>query len=85
MCFRRKYQERVKITEYPLHQLIPLGRLEIHIALSNPNIDVRIFAQGCFVANTSLSYFEHDVEQDEIRKALLMILLLFAKIPNILE
>ena len=46
MCFRREYQKRVKITEYPLHQLIRLGRLEIHIALSNSNIDVRIFAQG---------------------------------------
>ena len=26
----------------PLHQLANLGRLEIHIALSNPNINVRI-------------------------------------------
>ena len=80
-----KISREFKIAEYPPHQLIGLGRLEIQIALSNPNIDVRIFAQGCCVANTRLSYFEHDVEQDEIRKALLMILLLFAKIPNILE
>ena len=71
--------------EYPLHQLIRLGRLEIVIALSNPSIDVRIFAQGYCVAIISLSYFEHDIEQDEMRKALLMIFLLFAKIPTILE
>ena len=42
-----------------------LGRLEIHIALPNPKIDVRIFAQGYFVA---IIYMEHD----EIRKALLI-------------
>ena len=45
MCFRQKYQENLKITEYPIHQLIRLGRLEVHIALSNPNIDVKILAQ----------------------------------------
>ena len=50
-----KYQGSLKIEEYPLHQLIRLGRLEIHIALSNPNIDVRIFAQGYCVAIVSLS------------------------------
>ena len=44
--FRQKYQENLKITEYPIHQLIRLGRLEVHIALSNPNIDVKILAQG---------------------------------------
>ena len=46
MCFRQKYQESLKITEYPIHQLIRLGRLEVHIAISNPNIDVNILAQG---------------------------------------
>ena len=35
-----------KIAEYPLHQLICLGLLEIHIALSNPSINVRTFSQG---------------------------------------
>ena len=66
------------MAEYLLYQLIRLSRLEIHIALSNPNIDVRIFAQGCYVAITSLSFFELDIEQGDICKALLMILLLFA-------
>ena len=37
--------------ENSLHQLI---RLEIHIALTNPNIDVRILAQGYCVAIISL-------------------------------
>ena len=32
-CFWQKYQESLKIVIYPLHQLIRLGRLEIHIAL----------------------------------------------------
>ena len=42
--------------EYPLHhdQLIRLGSLEIHIALSHLNIKVRIFAQGYCVAIVSL-------------------------------
>ena len=44
-----------KIAEYPLHQLLRLGRQEIHIALSNPNTDVRILAQGFCVAIVSLS------------------------------
>ena len=55
MCFRQKYQEGLKTAEYPLHQLIRLRRLEFHIALSNPNIDVRIFAEGYCVAIVSLS------------------------------
>ena len=33
ICFRRKYQESLKTAEYPLHQLIHLGRLETHIRL----------------------------------------------------
>ena len=41
------------------------GRSEIHIALPNPEIDVRIFAQGCCVAIIH-------IEQDEIPKALLI-------------
>ena len=43
------------MAEYPPHQLIHLGRLEIHIALSNPNIDVRILAHGFCVAIVSPS------------------------------
>ena len=44
-----------KIVEYSLHQLLRLGRQEIHIALSNLNTDVRILAQGFCVAIVSLS------------------------------
>ena len=44
---------------------MPLGRSEIHIALPNPIIDVKIFAQGYCVAI-------FHIEQDEIRKALLI-------------
>ena len=53
--------------------LIRLGRLEIHIAISNPHIDVRIFAQSYCVAIISLSLLRKllDIEEDEIRKALL--------------
>ena len=43
ICFKWKYQESLKIVEYPLHQLIQLGRLEIHISfplISFPYIDV---------------------------------------------
>ena len=48
------------MAEYPLHQLICLGLLEIHIALSNPSINVG--TPDC----------ELDMEQDEMRKALLI-------------
>ena len=53
-AFGRNIQ-RVKKEEYPLHELIRLGPQEIHIALSNPNIDVRILAQGYCVAIVSFS------------------------------
>ena len=56
MCFRRNYQESFEIAEYPFYQLTLLGRLEIHIALSNAaNIDVRILARGYCVAIVNLS------------------------------
>ena len=56
MCFRQKYQESLKITEYPIHRSwIRLGRPEVHIALSNPNIDVKILAQDYCFATVSLS------------------------------
>ena len=56
-CFRQlqKYQKSLKIAEYPLHQLICLGRLGISIALSNPNVDVRILNQCYCVAIVDLS------------------------------
>ena len=52
--------ERVKkiiiiIAEYPLHQLIRLGHLESHIALSNRNNDVRVLAQDYCVSIVSLT------------------------------
>ena len=48
--FRQKYQESFRTAEYPLHQLIRLGRLETHTTLSirNPRL-------GLFVAMVSLS------------------------------
>ena len=43
------------MAEYPLHQLIRLGRLEIDIALIlNLNLEVRIFSQGRIVTIVSL-------------------------------
>ena len=55
---RRKYQERLKIAEYLLHQLLLLGLLVIHIALSNPfNDDVRIIAL-CYIVLPSLVYLD---------------------------
>ena len=44
-----------KKAEYPLHQLIHPSHLETPIALSNPNIDVKVLAQGYCVAIVSLS------------------------------
>ena len=41
--------------EYPLHQLIRVGCLEINIALSNHGIDVRTITQGFCVAIIGLS------------------------------
>ena len=104
----KKYQESLKIVEYPLHQLIRLGRLEIHIALSlrasspiwasplarsretrftRPNRRACSQAISLFQIPTSMSesslrvtvlpsfivypYFELDIDQDEIGKALL--------------
>ena len=74
ICFQQKYQESTKLAEYPLHQLICLGLLEIHIAFSNPSISVRTFSQGYRVAIVSRSIpdCELDMEQDEMRKALLI-------------
>ena len=55
---RRKHQESFKTAEYLLHQLLLLGRLEIHIPLSNPfNVDVRILAL-CYIVLPSLVYLD---------------------------
>ena len=45
ICFLRKYQESLNIAEYPLHQIDMSGCIDIRIALSNPNIDVRFIEQ----------------------------------------
>ena len=42
---------------YLRHQQIRLGRLEIHIVFSNPNIDVRILAQGYCDAGADPGFF----------------------------
>ena len=55
ICFRRKYQESLKTAEYPLLQLMHVGRLEIHIRLWNPSINVRILAHCDCVVIVSLS------------------------------
>ena len=54
------------MVEYP----DSLGSLEIHITLTNRNIDVRVLAHGHVLP--SLAYSKLDIEQDEIRKALLI-------------
>ena len=54
----------------PLSQLIRLGRLEIHVALSNLKIDVRIVARVIVLPYLVYPYFELDIELDEIYKAL---------------
>ena len=55
--FRQKYQESLNMAAFPLHQLIHLGRLEIHITLWNSNIYARILADCNCVAIVSLSLF----------------------------
>ena len=54
------------MVEYP----DSLGSLEIHITLTNRSIDVRMLAQGHVLP--SLVYSKLDIEQDEIRKTLLI-------------
>ena len=54
--------------EYSLHHLIRLGHPEIHIGLSNLNIDVRILTHCNCVAVNSLSYSLRNIKQDEIGK-----------------
>ena len=56
-CFKQKYQKSKNIAEYPAHQLICLGRLEIHITF----LFLRVY-----------SYFELDKEQDLMGKPLLI-------------
>ena len=60
------------MVEFQLHQFIRLGNLEIHITLTNRNIDVRILAQGQVLPSLVYPYSKLDIEQDEIRRALLI-------------
>ena len=46
-----------------------LGCLEIHITLLNPNINV---SPGSGLPSLVYPYFKLDIEQDKIRKALLI-------------
>ena len=56
ICFRRHSREfKISGISTPLIVHLGLGRLEILIALSNPNIDVRILGQGYCVTIVSLS------------------------------
>ena len=48
--------------------MICLGRLEIHVALSHLNIELRILAQSYFVTILVYPDFELDTEQDKIGK-----------------
>ena len=54
LCHSREFKIRGISTPSIVH--LGLGRLEILIALSNPNIDVRILCQGYCVAIVSLSF-----------------------------
>ena len=54
-AFGKNIKRVKKRAEYPLRPLICLGRLEIHVALSTPNNDVRTLAQGYCIAIISLS------------------------------
>ena len=53
--FQQKYQESAQIAEYPVHLLIRLGRLEIHIAVSQIRSDARILVHGHCVVIVTLS------------------------------
>ena len=46
MLSAKTSREVKKYTEYPPHQMIRFGPSRDHIAISNPNIDVTILAQG---------------------------------------
>ena len=52
--------------------MICLVCLEIRIPLSNLNFDVRILVQGHCVVIVTLFYFKVDIEQDAMRKPLVI-------------
>ena len=54
----RDFISLFQIAPIDIYQLMILGRLEIHIALSNPpNIDVRILPQGIVLPSLVYPYF----------------------------
>ena len=67
ICFGKKYQDSLKIGEHPLHQLIRLDRLEIHTTFQIPRL-----LGDIVLPSLVYPYFELDIEQDEICKALLI-------------
>ena len=69
MVLAKISQELKKIVEYPLHQLLRPGCLEIHITLANPNINV---SSGSGLPSLVYPYFELDIELDKKHKALLI-------------
>ena len=69
MVLAKISQELKKIVEYPLHQLLRPGYLEIHITLANPNINV---SSGSGLPSLVYPFFELDIERDEKHKALLI-------------
>ena len=60
------------MSEYPFHQLIRLGRQEIHITVTNPITSMsQNVRSGLFTAvllSLVYPYSKLDIEQDEIRK-----------------
>lgn len=56
-AFGKNIKRGYKIVEYSVHPLICPGHLilEIHIALSNLNFDIRILVQGHCVVSIGLS------------------------------
>ena len=58
------------MSEYPFHQLIRLGRQEIHITVTNPITSMSECSLRVIVLLSLVyPYARLDIEQDEIRKA----------------
>ena len=58
------------MSEYPFHQLIRLGRQEIHITVTNPITSMSECSLRVIVLLSLVyPYAKLDIEQDEIRKA----------------
>ena len=70
ICFQKKYQESLKVSECPLHQLIRQGRPEIHIALLIPTSMSESFLRVIVLPSLVYPYFELVIGQDEIQKIL---------------